>query len=127
MDQRRQAGRALDATIVSPLPSERSPLAAERARVQLGESVAAAGAPGADRHLVAHQSPAAPGQDGWAAGQTRPVLLAPAGGEPHDPAAVWVDAPADLGAARADRLTDDGRRRPAGRRGGATRGGGGRE
>jgi hypothetical protein len=41
--------------------------------------------------------------------------------EPPDPAAVRVDAPADLGAARADRVTGDGRRRPSERRAGATR------
>ena len=50
--------------------------------------------------LVADQPPAAPRQDGWAAGQARPLLLAPAGGEPPDPTPVRVDAPADLGAAR---------------------------
>ena len=55
--------------------------------------------------LVADQPPAAPRQDGWAAGQARPLLLAPAGGESPDAAAVRGDAPADLGAARADRLT----------------------
>jgi Transposase DDE domain group 1 len=73
MDQRGQAGRALDATIVSPLPGERSPLATEPARVQLGESVAAARAADADRHVVADQPPTAPRQDGWAADQARPV------------------------------------------------------
>jgi hypothetical protein len=62
----------------------------------------------ADRQLVADQSPAAPRQDGWAAGQTREVLLALAGGESPDAAAVRVDAPSDLGAARADRLTGGG-------------------
>lgn len=57
----------------------------------------------------------------WAAGQTREVLLAPAGREPLDPTPVRVDAPADLGAACADRLMGDGRKRPAGPREGATR------
>ena len=51
---------------------------------------------------------AAPRQDGWAAGQTREVLLAPAGRAPPDAAALRVDAPSALDAARADRLTDDG-------------------
>ena len=46
-----------------------------------------------------------------------PVLLAPAGGEPSDPAPVRVDAPADLGAARADRLTGERCRRPWAKRG----------
>ena len=58
------------------------------------------------------QSPAAPRQDGWAAGETRSLLLAPAGGEPSDAAAVRGDAPADLGAARTGRLTADGVTRP---------------
>ena len=49
----------------------------------------------ADRHVVADQPPAAPRQ-------ARPVLLAPAGRERPDPTAVWVDAPVDLDAARAD-------------------------
>ena len=122
MDQGRQAGGALDAAVVSSVPGERGPAAAERARLQPRESVAAAGAADADRQLVADQSPAAPRQDGWAAGQARAVLLAPAGRESPDAAAVRVDAPADLGAARADRLRDDGGRRPFGRREGATTG-----
>jgi Transposase DDE domain group 1 len=57
--------------------------------------------------LVVDQPPAAPRQNGWTAGQARPVLLAPAGGEPSDAPAVRGDAPADLGVARADRLTLD--------------------
>ena len=80
MDQGRQAGRALDAALVSPLPGERGPIAAERARVQLGESVAAAGAAKAHRALVVDEPAAAPGQDGRAVGEARAVLLAPAGG-----------------------------------------------
>jgi hypothetical protein len=54
---------------------------------------------------------------GWAAGQARPLLLAPAGGEPSHAAAVRVDAPADLGAARANGLTDVPCRRPWAKRG----------
>ena len=79
--------------------------------------IAAARAAGAHRQLVADQSPAAPRQDGWAAGQALPVLLAPAGREPPDPTPVRVDAPADLGAARADRLTGERCRRPWAKRG----------
>ena len=56
--------------------------------------------------LVADQSPAAPRQDGWAAGQARPVLLAAAGRESSDAAAVRVDAPADLGAPGAGGLAE---------------------
>ena len=60
---------------------------------------------GADRHLVADQSPAAPRQDGRPAGETRALLLAPAGGESPDSAPVRGDAAADLGVAGADGLT----------------------
>src|ERR1035437_6149474 len=59
MDQGRQAGSALDAAVVSPVPGGRVPAAAERARLQPREPLAAAGAAGADRHLVADQPPAA--------------------------------------------------------------------
>src|ERR1019366_3747618 len=64
-----------DACSAGSVPGERGPAPAERAGVQPRESLAAAGAADADRHLVADQSPAAPRQDGWAAGQARPVLL----------------------------------------------------
>ena len=49
MDQGRQAGGALDTTVVPPVPSERSPVAVERARVQLGQPVATTGAATAHR------------------------------------------------------------------------------
>ena len=105
MKQGRQAGGALDAPVVSPVPSERGPAAAARARVQPRESLAAAGALEADRHVVVDQSPAAPRQDGWAAGQARPLLRAAVGGEPPDSKPVRGDAPADLGAPGPGRLT----------------------
>jgi hypothetical protein len=117
MDQGGQAGGALDAAVVSSVPGERGPAPAERAGVQPRESLPAAGATSADRHLVADQSPAAPRQDGWAACQARPLLLASAGEKSPDAAAVRVDAPADLGAARADRLTGVRCRRPCAKRG----------
>ena len=88
---------ALDAAVVPSVPSQRSPPAAERARVQLGESVPAARPADANRHVVADQP--TPRQDGWAAGQACPLLLAPAGREPPDAAPVRRDAPADLGVA----------------------------
>jgi Transposase DDE domain group 1 len=56
-----------------------------------------------------------------AARDARTLLLASAGREPSDASAVWIDAPADLGAARADRLTGDVGTRPSGRREGGTR------
>ena len=92
---------------MSSVPGERGPVAAERARLQPGQSVAAARAATAHRELVAHQSPAAPRQDGWTPRTTRAVLLALPGGESPDQALVRVDTPADLGTARADGLTQD--------------------
>src|SRR6267378_2573395 len=88
------------------LPGQRGPVAVVRTRLQPGEPLAAAGAPHADRHLVADQPPAAPGQDGWTPRATRTVLLALPGREPPDPRAVRGDAPADLGAARAGGLAE---------------------
>jgi hypothetical protein len=64
MDQGGQAGGALDAAVVPPLPGKRGPAATERARLQPRQPVAAAGATDADRHMVADQSPATPCQDG---------------------------------------------------------------
>jgi len=108
MDQGGEASGALDAPVVSSVPGERGPVAAERTGVQPGQSVAAARAATAHRELVAHQSPAAPRQDGWTPRTTRAVLLlALPGGESPDQALVRVDAPADLGTARADGLTQD--------------------
>src|SRR6266571_4105875 len=46
---------ALDAIVVSSLPDERGPAAVGRARVQLGQSVATAGATQAHRLLVADE------------------------------------------------------------------------
>ena len=88
VDQGGEAGGTLDAIVMSPVPGERGPAAAVRARLQLEQPLATTGAPDADRHLVADQPPAAPRQNGWAASQTREVLLAPAGGESPDTAAV---------------------------------------
>src|ERR1035437_904584 len=52
----------------------------------------------ADRELVADQLAAAAGEDGRTAGETCPLLLALAGGEPSDEAAVWEYGAADRGA-----------------------------
>jgi hypothetical protein len=59
---------------------------------------------GDQRGAVVVVGAAAPRQDGRTAGQARPLLLAPAGRESSDTAAVRGDAPADLAAAHADRL-----------------------
>src|SRR4029453_14106111 len=112
MEKGGEASGALDATLVSSVAGERGPAAAEPARVQLGEPVAAARAADADRHLVVDQHPATPHQNGGGAGQTPGGLLATAGGESPDAAPVRHDAPADLGAPGADRLRDDGGGRP---------------
>jgi hypothetical protein len=90
---------------VPPLPGERGPVAAERAGLQLGESLAPTRATETDRPLVADQSPATASLRRVVAGQARPALLAPVGGESPDLLPVRVDAPADLGLAGADRLT----------------------
>ena len=42
------------------------------------------------------------GQDGWAVGEARPLLLVDAGGEPSDAATVWEHGAADRRAAVAD-------------------------
>ncbi len=56
--------------------------------------------------LVANESAAAVSEYGRAPNQTCPLLLAPAGGEPSDAAAVRGHAAADLGAAGAGRIGD---------------------
>ena len=58
-----------------------------------------------DQALVAHESPAAAGEDRGPAREACQVLLAPAGGRTSDPAAVRRHVAADLGAAGAGRLT----------------------
>ena len=60
--------------------------------------MAVAGAADEDRHLVADQLAAAAGEDGWTAGEACPLLLAFAGGEPSDEAALWEYGAADRGA-----------------------------
>ena len=99
VDQGRQAGGALDATVVSPVPGQRSPTPVERVGLQPRQPLATARAPQAYRPLVADQRAAAPRQDGRALGETRAVPLAAAGGEPPDTAPVRGDAAANLGAA----------------------------
>ena len=105
MDQGRQAGGALDTLVLSPIPGERGPVATERARVQLGKSVAATDPAQAHRALVIDQPPAAPRQDWRAVSETRALLLAVPGGESPDSTPVRGDAPADLGATGPGRLT----------------------
>ena len=56
--------------------------------------------------MVADQLAAAAGEDGRSARETRPVLLAAAGGEPSNAAALRVDATADRVAALASPVAE---------------------
>ena len=105
MDQRRQAGNPLDAVVVPSFSGERSATAIERPGLQLGQPLAQTGPAAADHALVAHESPAAAGENRGPAGEACAVLLAPAGGRASDPAAVRRHAAEDLSAAGAGRLT----------------------
>ena len=117
MDQRRQTGDPLDAAVVPSVPGERGAPATERPGVQPGQPLAQTGPAAADQTLVAHESPAAAGENRRPAGEARQVLLAPAGGRASDPAAVRRHAAADLGAAGAGRLTRHAQRSPPGEEG----------
>jgi hypothetical protein len=64
---------------------------------ELSDHVAAAGAAGADREVVAHQLAAAAGENRRAFNQARTILLAIAGGEPPDETALWEHAAKDRG------------------------------
>ena len=63
MDQGRQAGDALDAVVVPSVPGERSAPATERPGLQPGQLVAQTGPAAANQALVAHESPAAAGEN----------------------------------------------------------------
>ena len=104
VDQGRQAGGEDDAAELPSVPVQRGAAVAERDRLQPGEPVAAAGAAEEDRELVADQLAAAAGEDGRPAGQARPVLLAAAGREPSDAAAVREHGAADRCAGGGDRV-----------------------
>ena len=105
MDQGRQAGDALDAAVVPSFPGERSAPATERPGLQPGQLVAQTGPAAADQALVAHESPAATGENRGPAGEACAVLLAPTGRRASDPGAVRRHAAEDLGATGARRLT----------------------
>jgi Transposase DDE domain group 1 len=119
MDQGRQASGALDPAVVPSIPGQRGALAAERPRLQFGESVAAVGVAHTARHMVAHQPAAALRQNGRALGEACPVLLAPVGREPPDTAPVRDHARAHLGVAGSDRLIRVRDQGQSGRRDGA--------
>ena len=74
-----QAGDSLDAAVVPSLPSKRSAASAQRALLQPGQPVAATGPAAADQELIADEPAAAADENGRAAGQACPLLLAVAG------------------------------------------------
>jgi hypothetical protein len=100
----RQAGREDDAALVPPIPGERGAARSERARLQSGELVAAAGAAEADRHVVTDEPAAAADPDGWPAREACAVLLAAAGGRTLDAATVRDDRAAACGAVGASEI-----------------------
>ena len=106
MDQGRQAGGEDDPPLLSPFSLEPSAAGAEPASLQPGESVAAAGTAEANRELVADQLAATTGEDRRTAGETCPLLLAFAGGEPSDEAALWEYGAADRGAVASGGLAE---------------------
>src|ERR1017187_6745848 len=89
VDQGRQAGGEDDAAELLPVPLQRGAAHAQRDRLQPRQPMAAAGAAEEDRELVADEFAATAGENGRAIGEACPVLLADAGGEPSDEAAVW--------------------------------------
>ena len=103
-DEGRQAGREDDAAELPSFPFQRGAAVAERDRVQPGQFVAAAGAAAAGWQLVVDEPATTIGQDGWAAYQARPVLLAAAGGGAFDAAAFRGHGAADGGAPGAGRI-----------------------
>ena len=102
VDQGGQAGGEDDAALLSPFPLEPSAAGAEPAGLQPGEFVAAAGVAQANRELVADEFAAAAGEDRRTAGETCSLLLAAAGGETSDAAAVRGDAGTDRAATDTD-------------------------
>ena len=79
---------------------------AEPDRLQPGEPVAAAGAAEENRELVADQLAAAVGEDRRQADQARALLLADAGREPSDAAAIWKHGATARRLAGADRIEE---------------------
>src|ERR1019366_2406682 len=106
MDQGRQAGGEDDAVELPSLPLQRGAAVAEPNRLQPRQPVAAAGAAEGHRQLVANQLAAAAGENRRAVDKTRPLLLAPAGGEPPHTAAVRRPTAEDHGLAGAGGIAD---------------------
>jgi hypothetical protein len=93
----------------------------ERDSLQPGESLAAVGVAKPDRQLVVDEPAAAIGEDGWPTGQARPVLLAAAGGESSDAAAICGDDAKDRRLADGDGVDAGDGRTEIRRRGGEGR------
>ena len=91
--------------VVPSVPGKRGAPATERLGLHPGQPLAQTGPAASDQALVAHESPAAAGEDRGPAREACQVLLAPAGGRTSNPAAVRRHVAADLGAAGAGRLT----------------------
>ena len=108
VDQRGKASGEDDATELSSFPLEPSAAGVEPAGLQPGEFVAAAGVTQANRELVADELAAAADEDGWTAGEACPLLLASAGGEPSDEAALREYGAAGRGATDTDGIGDRG-------------------
>jgi Transposase DDE domain group 1 len=104
VDKGRQTGGRDDAAFLPPLSRQRGQVVAEHYRLQPGQSLAAAGAADAGRHLVADQFAAAVSEDRRTAHPTCTLLLVAAGGEPSDAAAVRGHAGEDRDAAGAGRI-----------------------
>src|SRR5919198_931777 len=106
MDQGRQTGGEDDAAELPPIPIQRGAAVAEPDRLQSWGSVAAPGAAAEDRPLGADECAAAARGEGGPVGQTRPLLLADAGGESSDAETVWKHGAADCGAAAASGVAE---------------------
>ena len=100
-EQRRKASSEDDAAQLSPVPVERGPAVVDCDCIQSGESLETACSATEDRELILGEPATAASENGWTAGETCPLLLAIAGGESSDAAAVRSNAGADRGAAAA--------------------------
>src|ERR1019366_4395229 len=103
-DQRRQAGGEDDAAKLSPFPLQRGAAVAEPNRLQPWQPVAAAGAAGADRRLVADQLAAAAGENPRAVDKACALLLVAPGGGSSGALALRQHAAENRDAAVASRI-----------------------
>jgi len=106
MDQEGKAGGKDDAAELPPVSVEQGAAVAERARIQLGQPVAAVGAAEGDRIVVAHQLAAAAGEDRRSVDRACSLLLAIAGGRTPHARAVRDDVAQDRAVAASGKLND---------------------